>query len=52
MDFCKIWYEQNAVGFEVLAAVSMKSVLLWLVTPYSSDTTSSFGGTYRLQLQG
>jgi hypothetical protein len=29
----------------------MKSTLLWVVTPYSSEESQRFGGTYYLHLQ-
>jgi hypothetical protein len=41
------------VGFEVLTAVVMKSSIFWDITPCSPlKVNRSFGGTYRLHLQG
>jgi hypothetical protein len=41
------------VGFEVLTAVVMKSIIFWDITPGSPLSFSRrFGGTYRLRLQG
>jgi hypothetical protein len=37
---------------KVLTAVTMKSAIFWLVTPFSSDRASHFGVTYLLHLQG
>jgi hypothetical protein len=40
-------------GFEVLAAVVMKSTIFWDITPCSPlSVNRRFGGTYRLYLQG
>jgi hypothetical protein len=41
------------VGFEVLTAVNMKSIIFWDITPCSPlGVNRRFGGTYRLVLQG
>jgi hypothetical protein len=40
------------VRFEVFTAVTMKNVIFWYVGPCSSCVKQSFGGTYRLHLQG
>jgi hypothetical protein len=40
------------VRFEVLTAVSMKNVVFWDVAPCRSCVNWSFGGKYRLHLQG
>jgi hypothetical protein len=40
------------VGFEALTVMTMKNMVLWLVTPCSWETVLSIGGTYRLHLQG
>jgi hypothetical protein len=41
------------VGFEVFAAVVMKSIILWDMTPCSPlSFNRRFGGKYRLHLQG
>jgi hypothetical protein len=43
----------HEVGFEVLTAVVMKSSIFWDITPCSLlKVNRSFGGTYRLHLQG
>jgi hypothetical protein len=44
------WNNSLDVGFEVLAAVIMKSAVLWAVTLCSSETVRRFGGTYSLLL--
>jgi hypothetical protein len=41
------------VGFEVLPAVFIKSIIFWSITPCSPlKVNRHFGGTYRLHLQG
>jgi hypothetical protein len=41
------------VGFEVFKAVTMKNAVLWGVAPCRSDRLNrSFGGSYRIHLQG
>jgi hypothetical protein len=41
------------VGFEVLAAVVMKSTIFWHITSCSPlSVNRRFGGTYHLHLQG
>jgi hypothetical protein len=41
-----------SVGFEVLTAVVMKSIIFWNITPCSPlRVNRRFGGTYRLHLQ-
>jgi hypothetical protein len=41
------------VGFEVLTAVTRKSLFFWDIMPYSPlKVNGHFGGTYRLQSQG
>jgi hypothetical protein len=44
---------QFILGFEVLTAVVMKSIIFWDITPCSAfKVNRRFGGTYRLHLQG
>jgi hypothetical protein len=40
------------VRFEVFAAVTMKNVVFWDVTPCASCKNRRFGGMYGLHLQG
>jgi hypothetical protein len=40
------------VRFEVFTSVTMKSAILWDVTPCGSCKNRSFAGTYRLHRQG
>jgi hypothetical protein len=52
-DLYKVQYKCSNVGFEVLTAVFMKSIIFWDMTPCSPlSANRRFGGTYRLHLQG
>jgi hypothetical protein len=42
----------NSVGFEVLAEVTKKSTVFWVVTPCSPERARLLGRTYRFYLQG
>jgi hypothetical protein len=46
----RLW---SSVGFEILTAVVMKSIIFWDMTPCSSlSFNQRFGGTYHLHIQG
>jgi hypothetical protein len=44
--------ETIEVGFEVLAAVTMKNAVFWDVSPCRSWVNKRFRGTYHLHLKG
>jgi hypothetical protein len=46
-----LYLNYNIVGSEGLTAVTVKSALFWIETPYSSKNARRFGGTYLLRLQ-
>jgi hypothetical protein len=45
------WIILNCVEFEVLTAMTMKSMVFRVVTPCSSEKARRFGGIYRLHRQ-
>jgi hypothetical protein len=47
------WIKDDFVRFEIFTAVVMRSIIFWDMTPCSLlSCNRSFGGTYRLHLQG
>jgi hypothetical protein len=42
----------NSKRFEVFTAMTMKNIVFWDVAPCVSGLNRSFGGPYRLHLQG
>jgi hypothetical protein len=46
------WQESVIDGFELLTAITMKSVVFWVVMPYSSERCRRFGRPYRFHLHG
>jgi hypothetical protein len=47
------FFERKIIRFEVFTAVVIKSIIFWDMTPCSPlSFKRSFGGTYRLHLQG
>jgi hypothetical protein len=43
---------KKSIKFAVLTAVVMKIATFWVIAPCSPYMNRSFGGTYRLHLQG
>jgi hypothetical protein len=43
--------QNNIFGSEVLTPVTMQSVVVWILTPCSSERTGRFGATFHLPFQ-